>query len=126
LNVSDLQPSNITNENLFTIEAKPFDINYELKSDFELILNNSELQKLNFEIIGKDINGRENMDLRGFLNYDRNDLTLNQTINAALKYAGHHLFSFGHLIKSKDLNLTGNLEFTQQHIRNITVVHNER
>jgi hypothetical protein len=126
LNVSDLQPLKITNENLFVIEAKPFDINYELKSDTEMVLDNRELQKLNIEIIGKDVNGRENMDFRGFLNYERNYLSLNQTINAALKYAGHDLFCHGHLIKSKDLNLAGILEFQQQHKRNISVVHNER
>jgi hypothetical protein len=126
LNFLDQQPLKITNENLFIIEAIPFDINYELKSDIELILDNSELQKLNIEMIGKDVNGRENMDFRGFLNYERNDLSLNQTINAALKYAGHDLFYCGHLIKSKDLNITGILEFQQQHKRNITAVHNER
>jgi hypothetical protein len=127
LNVSDLQPLKIANESYrIIIEATPFNINYELESDIELILDNRELQKLNIEIIGKDVNGRENMDFRGFLNYERNYLFLNQTVNAALKYAGHDLFYHGHLIKPKDLNLAGILEFQQQHKRNITVVHNER
>jgi hypothetical protein len=126
LNVSDLQPLKITNENLFTIEATPLDINYELKLDIGLILDNRELQRINIEMIGKDVNGRENMDFKGFLNYERNDLSLNQTIYAALKYAGHDLFSSGHLIKSKDLNLAGILEFQLQHKRNIIDVYNER
>jgi hypothetical protein len=126
LNFTDIRSLKITNENSFTIEATPFDINYALKLDIGVVFDNHELQQLNIDMIGKDLNGRENLDFSGFLNYDRNNSSLNQTINAALKYAGHDLFGCGQILTVKDLDLAGILNFQQKHKRNITVVHSER
>lgn len=126
LNVTDIRPLKITNENYFIIEATPFDINYELKLDIGLVFDSHKLQQLNIDIIGKDLNGRENFDFSGFLNYDRNNSSLNQTINVALKYAGHDFFGCGQILTVRDLDLAGILKFRQKHKRNITVAHSER
>jgi hypothetical protein len=116
----------MTTENAYVFEATPFDINYELKVETHMTAVKARPQSLSLDFIGKDVNGREDMEIKGHLQYDRTDSPLISTINSTLKYPGLELFYWSTVKQIKDLTFVGTSKYQLQKGRIVTVVHNER
>jgi hypothetical protein len=116
----------MTTENAFVFEATPFDINYVFKVETHMTAVKARPQSLSLDFIGKDVNGREDMEIKGHLQYDRTDSPLISTINSTLKYPGLELFYWSTVKQIKDLTFVGTSKYQLQKGRIVTVVHNER
>jgi hypothetical protein len=77
-------------------------------------------------LVGKDVKGREDMEIKGHLQYDRTDSPSIWTINSTLKYPGRELFYWSTVKQIKDLTFVGTTKYQLQKGRIITVAHNER
>jgi hypothetical protein len=126
MDLSNLRPFKMTTENAFVFEATPFDINYEFKVETDMAIVKGRPQLLTIDLIGKDVKGREDMEIKGYLHYERTDSPLIQTINSTLKYPGRELFYWSVVKQIKDLTFAGTTKYQLQKGRIVTVVHNER
>jgi hypothetical protein len=125
MDLSNLRPFKMTTENAFVFEATPFDINYEFKVETDMAIVKGRPQLLTIDLIGKDVKGREDMEIKGYLHYERTDSPLIQTINSTLKYPGRELFYWSVVKQIKDLTFAGTTKYQLQKGRIVTVVHNE-
>jgi hypothetical protein len=125
MDVSDLRPFKMTTENAFVLEATPFDINYEFKVETDMAAVKGKPQSFTIDFVGKDVKGREDMEIKGHLQYDRTDSPSIWTINSTLKYPGRELFYWSTVKQIKDLTFVGTSKYQLQKGRIVTVVHNE-
>jgi hypothetical protein len=116
----------MTTENALYFEATPFDINYEFKVETDMAIVKGIPQLLTIDLVGKDVKGREDMEINGHFQYERTYSPLIQTTNSTLRYPGRELFYWSTVKQIKDLTFVGTTKYQLQKGRIITVVHNER
>jgi hypothetical protein len=116
----------MTTENAFVLEATPFDINYEFKVETDFTAFKGQPKSFTIDLVGKDVKGREDMEIKGHLQYDRAYFPSIWTINSTLKYPGRELFHWSTFKHAKDLTFVGTSKYQLQKGRIVTVVHNER
>jgi hypothetical protein len=126
MDLSNLRPLKMTTQNAFDFEATPFDINYEFKVETVMVIVKGRPQLLTIDLIGKDVKGREDMEIKGHFQYERTDSPLTRIINSTLKYPGRELFYSSTVKHIKDLTFVGTTKYQLQKGRIVTVVHNER
>jgi hypothetical protein len=113
-------------EEVVVFEATPFDINYELKGKTNMAIGKGEIQLLTIDLVGKDVKGREDMEIKGHLQYEGTDSPLTATINSTLKYPGRELFFWSTVKEIKDLTYVGTIKYQLQEGRIVTIVYNQR
>jgi hypothetical protein len=124
--LSNLQPFKMTAENTFVFEVRPFHINYEFKVETDMAIVKGRPQLITIYLVGKDVQGREDLEIKGHFQYERTDSPLIWTINSTLKYLGRELLYWSSVKQIKDLTFVGTTKYQLQKGRIVTVVHNER
>ena len=126
MDVIELRPFQMVSENNLVVEATPLKINYDFKlnSDISMIKSNPKL--ISLDLVGKDVEGRPDRDIRGSLKYERIEQPIQQTLNASLSYPGREISYYSEVKQIKDLTFAGKMYYSPQKGKLITIEHKER
>ena len=126
MDVIELKPFQMVSENALIVEATPLDINYDFKLNSDISMAKSKPKLISFDLIGNDVEGRPNREIKGSLRYERTEQPIQQTINASISYPGRDITYYSEVKQIKDLKFKGKMLYSPQKGRLVTIEHEER
>ena len=126
MDITELRPFKMVSENKVVVEAKHLDINYDfdIKTDFSFV--KSKPKTFSVQLVGKDLEGREDRDIKGSVEYMRTEAPLHQTIKAELKSPGRDLLYESHVQQVNDQQFKGVMKYQLEKGKVVTIKHKER
>ncbi|CAG2104315.1 unnamed protein product [Medioppia subpectinata] len=125
MDIIELRPLQMVQEHQYVVEITPLDINYDLKINTDIAMIKSRPRLLNLKLVGKDVTGRPNREIRGDLKYESLDGPHQQILNATLAYPGNEVTYYSDIKQVKDLSYSGKIIYSPSKGKLITIEHKE-
>jgi len=125
MDVIELRPFQMISENQFVVEVTPLDINYDFKVNSDISMIKSKPKLLSVKLVGKDVNGRPDREIKGEFKYESLEAPVQQIMNASLAYPGNEVSYYSEIKQIKDLTYSGKVIYSPSKGRVVTIEHKE-
>jgi hypothetical protein len=115
----------MVSENQFVVEVTPLDINYDFKVNSDISMIKSKPKLLSVKLVGKDVNGRPDREIKGEFKYESLEAPVQQIMNASLAYPGNEVSYYSEIKQIKDLTYSGKVIYSPSKGRVVTIEHKE-